>query len=65
MFVCGWSEGKRRDQLLQSRSIVLSTIGNDQSIGNINKGEDRRRKETVAFPLILFFLLLRATETQS
>lgn len=33
-------------------------------IGNINKGEDRRRKETVAFPFIFSFLP-RATGTQS
>lgn len=55
MLICGWSEEKRRDQLLQSKSIVLSTIDTDQSmIGNINKGKDRRRKENCRFSFYSF-----------
>lgn len=68
MLICGWSEEKRRDQLLQSRSIVLSTIDTGRTmIGNINKGDRReKKKEIVVFPFILlFFLLPRATGTQS
>lgn len=44
MLVCGWSEEKRRDQLLQSRSIVLSTIDTGHSmIGNINKRGSQKK----------------------
>lgn len=60
MLTCGWSEKKRRDQLLQSKSIVLSTIDTDQSmIGNINKGKYRRKKENCRFFFYSFFFFCR------
>jgi len=48
-------QGKTTKPVTAVKSIVLSTIDTDQSmIGNINKGEDRRKKETVAFSFIFF-----------
>lgn len=57
MLIGGWNEEKRRDQLLQSRSIVLSTIDDagQSMIGNINK-RDRRKKKKLSSFLLFFFL---------